>query len=250
MADSDSKSSAEKKAERSSAIEEQILEAQKRKEERVFLEELAKRITIAREGRMFSDKKDFSRAITAYRRFMSITAQSLGVEVEDLKPQLFEEKTRQSESLLISSILFDMLKILDKLDTDSAKEERRSYHRLFVRFTLGQPFQNFAAENLRKFIRYRKSIRNKGEFWATYQAIRMKKFCAVATWAFESENAPEVRRLRRFRDEKLSQSAPGRAFIRWYYRNGLAVAKILNAVPGAKSAARNGISFFTRKFLG
>lgn len=249
MADADSKSSAEKKAERSSAIEKQIEDAQKRKEERAFLEELAKRITIAREGRVHSEKKDYSKAIVAYRRFMTITAQAMGVEVEDLKPQLIDEKTRQSEALLISSIIFDMLKILDKLDTPTAKEERRMYHRLFVKFTLGQPFQMFAAENMRKFIRYRKSIRNKGEFWATYQAIRIKKFCAVATWAYEAADAPEVRRLRKFRDGTLSQSAFGRGFVRWYYRNGSSVVRVLNAVPGAKAATRRSIHFFARNFL-
>lgn len=249
MADSDPKSSAEKKAERSNAIEEQILEAQKRKEERLFLEELAKRITIAREGRIASEKKDFSKAIVAYRRFMSITAQAVSVEIENLKPQLFDEKTRQSESLLISSIIFDMLKILDKLDTPAAKEERRMYHRLFVRFTLGQPFQMFAAENLRKFIRYRKSIRNKGEFWATYQAIRVKKFCAVATWAYESANAHDVRALRKFRDQTLSQNAAGRGFVRWYYRNGSLVVRVLNTIPGAKTAARKSLHLFAQNFL-
>lgn len=249
MADADSKSSAEKKAERSSAIEKQIEEAQKRKEERQFLEELAKRISIAREGRVYSEKKDFSKAIVAYRRFMTITAQSMSAEIEDLKPQLFDEKTRQSEALLVSSIVFDMLKILDKLDTDTAKEERRMYHRLFIRFTLGQPFQTFAAENMRKFIRYRKSVRNKGEFWATYQAIQVKKFCAVATWAYASTEAPEVRRLRKFRDERLSRHAAGRAFVRWYYRNGSLVVRVLEAMPGAKSAARMGIHFFTKNFF-
>jgi hypothetical protein len=118
-----------------------------------------------------------------------------------------------------------------------------------VRFTLGQPFQTFAAENLRKFVRYRKSIRNKGEFWATYEAIRVKKFCAVATWAYESADAPEVRRLRRFRDEKLSRNVFGRGFVRWYYRNGSSVVRAMNAVPGAKPFTRKTLSYFTRNFL-
>lgn len=249
MDGSDPKTSAEKKAERSSAIEEQIKEAQRKKEERAFLDELAKRITIAREGRMFSDKKDFSKAITAYRRFLSITAQALSVELTDLKPQLFDDKSRNSESLLVSSILFDMLKILDKIDTPTAKEERALCHRLFIRFTLGQTFQMFAAENLRKFIVYRKSVRHKSEFWATYQAIRVKKFCAVATWAYESEDAPEVDRLRRFRDERLSRSAAGRAFVRWYYQNGSSVVRILGRVPGARCAAKVGLDLISRNFF-
>jgi hypothetical protein len=249
MSGSDQKTSAEKKAERSNVIEEQIKEAQRRKEERSFLEELAKRITIAREGRQMSEKHDFSGAITAYRRFLSITARSMKVEVEELRPQLIEEKSRNGESLLISSILFDMLKILDKLDSATAKEERKLCHQLFIRFTVGQNFQMFAAENLRKFIVYRKSIRHKSEFWATYQAIKVKKFCAVATWAFASENAPEVRALRKFRDERLSRSAAGRGFVRWYYRNGASVVRVLDRLPGAKSLTRTGVRLFTKNLM-
>jgi hypothetical protein len=243
----DPKSAAEKKAERSNLIEEQIKEAQRRKEERLFLEELSKRITIARDGRIFSEKKDYGQAITCYRRFMSITAKAVNAEIPDLKPQLFDEKNRTGECLLISSIIFDMLKILDKLDTDTAKEERKEYHRLFIRFTTGQSFQTYAAENLRKFIVYRKSIRNKGEFWATYQAIRVKKFCAVATWAYGSEDLPEVRRLRKFRDERLSRSFVGRAFVRWYYRNGSHIVTILDRIPGTHGAARSVLSAITRR---
>jgi len=232
------KTAAAKKAERSSLIEEQIKSAQKRKEERTFLEELAKRITIAREGKRHSNSGEFSAAITAYRRFLAITAQSVNVEIEDLKPSLFEEKSRKGESLLISSIVFDMLKILDKLETVTAKEERRLCHRLFIRFTLSQPFQMFAAENLRKYLVYRKSVRHKSEFWATYHAIKVKKFCAVATWAFESENCEELNTLRAFRDGWLSSAAPGRAFVRFYYRNGSKVTRFLSCIPGAKPLVR------------
>lgn len=232
------KTAAVKKAERSSLIEEQIRSAQKRKEERAFLEELAKRITIAREGKRHSNRKEFSAAITAYRRFLAITAQSVNVEIEDLKPSLFEEKSRKGESLLISSIIFDMLKILDKLDTDTAKDERKLCHKLFVRFTVGQVFQMFAAENLRKYLVYRKSVRHKSEFWATYQAIKVKRFCAVATWAFESENCAELNALRAFRDGWLSSTAPGRAFVCFYYLNGSKIARLLSCIPGAKPLVR------------
>ncbi|MEY8309333.1 CFI-box-CTERM domain-containing protein [Erysipelotrichaceae bacterium 51-3] len=42
--------------------------------------------------------------------------------------------------------------------------------------------------------------------------------CYVATCVYESYDCPEVWVLRRFRDNKLARSAPGRAFIRFYYR--------------------------------
>jgi hypothetical protein len=41
--------------------------------------------------------------------------------------------------------------------------------------------------------------------------------CYVATMVYGSYDAPEVMVLRRFRDNTLSNSKAGRAFIRWYY---------------------------------
>lgn len=41
--------------------------------------------------------------------------------------------------------------------------------------------------------------------------------CYVATMVYGDYDAPEVLVLRRFRDQTLSRSAAGRAFIRWYY---------------------------------
>ena len=238
MSDKPKSSAQDRFAERSDRLEEQILEAEKKKQERAFLEELAKRISIAREGRVFIEKRDYAKAMTAYRRFLAITARSVNVEVEQLSPQLFEEKRRTAEALIVSSIFFDLLRVLDKLDTPSALEERRLYHKLFIRFTLGQPFQYFAAENIRKNLIYGSAIKNKKEFWATYHAIQVKKFCVIATWAFGDEDCAEVERLRHLRDGHLAASAPGRAFIAAYYEHGHHLRNALRVVPGARWALR------------
>ncbi|RZA08163.1 MAG: hypothetical protein EOP11_05615 [Proteobacteria bacterium] len=238
-----SKSAADKKAARSSAIEEQIVQQQKRKQERAFLEELAKRISIAREGKHHSDRREFSKALYCYRRFMNITAQALKVEWEQMGPKDLDPGTRGGESLLISSILFDMLKILDKIESPAAREERKICHRLFIRFTLGQNFQNHAAENLRKYIVYRKTVVHKPEFWATYQAIRIKKFCVVASWAFADEAHPAVARLRIIRDERLSANPLGRAFVRSYYAHGEKALAALRWLPGSRRALRAAVRF-------
>lgn len=47
-------------------------------------------------------------------------------------------------------------------------------------------------------------------------AVKVSR-CYIATAVYGSYDAPEVRVLRRFRDEVLSKSMPGRAFIRSYY---------------------------------
>lgn len=51
--------------------------------------------------------------------------------------------------------------------------------------------------------------------------------CYIATAVYGSYDAPEVRVLRRFRDEVLSRSLPGRAFIRVYYTLSPPVARRL-----------------------
>ncbi len=51
-------------------------------------------------------------------------------------------------------------------------------------------------------------------------------FCFVATELYGSYDHPDVRTLRRFRDEVLARSAAGRAFIAWYYRHGRTLAQM------------------------
>lgn len=239
----------EKQKERSDQIEARIRESEKRKQERQFLEELAKRVSIAREGRTFIERRNYPGAMSAYRRFLSITARSFNVQINDLSPSLFDEKNRIAESLIISSIFFDLLKILDKLSGDSAVEERHLYQKLFIRFTKGMPFQHFAAENIRRHLVYSKTLQNKKEFWATYKAIAGNQFCLVASWAYDSSEAPEVSRLRRFRGEVLMGSRAGRAFTCWYYRNGHRLVGVLAPIPGARIAAKAALKAFDRIFL-
>jgi hypothetical protein len=241
MAEKPRSSASSKQKERSDKIEAQLREVEKRRQERQFLEELAKRVTIAREGRTLMEHKRYPGAMAAYRRFLSITARNFECEISELSPSLFDDKNRIAESLVTSSIFFDLLKILDKLDSASAREERLLYHRLFLRFTKGMPFQHFAAENIRKHLVYSSSLVNKAEFWATYRAIVGRQFCLVATWAFDSDSAPEVVQLRRFRENVLWPTRAGRAFTRWYYRNGPTLAEALARIPGGRRIVRAAI---------
>ena len=62
--------------------------------------------------------------------------------------------------------------------------------------------------------------------------------CFVATAAFGSAMADQVDTLRAFRDQYLETNTPGRSFVTWYYTNGPAAARWLEAHPGFKPAAR------------
>jgi hypothetical protein len=239
-----SAAAAERQKERSQQIEERIQEAQKRRQERQFLEELAKRVSIAREGRQAMEKRELVTAMQAYRRFLLISAKANNCTVEELGPEKYEEKGRVGEALLASQVFFDLLRMLDRLDSNEAALERRIYHKLFVRFTKGMPFQYFAAENLRRHLLHKTAIRHKKEFWGTYKALEAKGFCLVASWAFDSRSAYEVKRLRRFRDEVLRRSRTGRALVSLYYRHGEKLAGFLARIPGAKTVSRKALQLF------
>lgn len=67
------------------------------------------------------------------------------------------------------------------------------------------------------------------------QYFQKAKKCFIATAAFSDEDAPEVERLRRFRDEVLMPTPAGRAFVRWYYGAGPHLADFLEMHPLFKS---------------
>lgn len=69
--------------------------------------------------------------------------------------------------------------------------------------------------------------------------------CFVATVAF-GEGAPELDTLRAFRDDVLAHHAAGRAFIRWYYREGPALADVVRARPLLRSAVKSGLRVVER----
>jgi hypothetical protein len=65
-----------------------------------------------------------------------------------------------------------------------------------------------------------------------------KKDCFIATAAYGHFSAPQVRALRKFRDQYLLTNRPGNAFVRWYYKHGPVAAAFLEAHPGYKPLVR------------
>lgn len=62
--------------------------------------------------------------------------------------------------------------------------------------------------------------------------------CFIATAAYGFYGADEVKLLRRFRDDRLLHSAPGRAFVAWYYERSPSWAAALRETPAFKPAVR------------
>ncbi len=62
--------------------------------------------------------------------------------------------------------------------------------------------------------------------------------CFIATAAYGSYSAAQVKTLRDFRDHYLLTNTPGRAFVRWYYANSPPAAHFLNQHPALKPVVR------------
>lgn len=71
--------------------------------------------------------------------------------------------------------------------------------------------------------------------------------CYVATAAYGSYDCPEVWVLRRFRDDYLAQSGPGRAFIKTYYAVSPTAVKILSPYTWFNNGVRNILDKWVRK---
>lgn len=66
-----------------------------------------------------------------------------------------------------------------------------------------------------------------------------RKGCFIATAAYRDSEAPEVLLLRRFRDQVLENSPPGRALVRKYYESAPKVSNCVENRPLALWLVRN-----------
>ncbi|MDH3593160.1 MAG: hypothetical protein OER88_14840 [Planctomycetota bacterium] len=68
--------------------------------------------------------------------------------------------------------------------------------------------------------------------------------CFIATAAYGDRDAPEVKQLRRFRDQVLLQSRVGTAIVRLYYSVSPPVARLIARRPRLRVAARRALDLF------
>ena len=91
-----------------------------------------------------------------------------------------------------------------------------------------------------------KESKELAEARARDQGIAMKAGCFVATAAFGDEDHEVVLALRRWRDERLLHSAPGRAFVRGYYAVSPRLARVVEGREWLRLISRGALRVVAR----
>jgi hypothetical protein len=86
----------------------------------------------------------------------------------------------------------------------------------------------------------------KGRYTKSYK--QQKQGCFIATAVYGSYEADEVLALRRFRDDILNKSMPGRAAIATYYFISPSIARFIETKPAIKNLIRPLLTKFSKRF--
>lgn len=206
-----------------SKIRENIQAQMDQREEEHRRELFRKRIDLAKGGLAAYEQRKISDAVQNFRTYIKILEEYKKVPDGGLQPSLFSMKEDLPELLLISGVYWDLAKIYDRTQSEAKLNEFRHYLNKFVIFSRGMPYQPLCAETLRKYIAHEKPV-HKTDFRAAHKRLATGK-CFVATALVDVCEPETLPRLRGFRDRVLMRSIGGRAFVRWYYRNGPLLAE-------------------------
>jgi hypothetical protein len=215
---------------------EHLSRARKQIQEKMELQEQARRIElqrrrieIAQKGVTHFNENHILEAVAAFRTYLAIVEDIKNSPKGGLNPSHFDRKTEMAEMVLITGVYWDLVKLYDRTTSREAFIEFQNYLGRYVTFAKGMPYQTMCSESLRKYMRS-KGARHKTEFKAAYKQLANSK-CFIATELEDLTALETLPSLRVFRDSFLKQHRAGRNFVAWYYRNGPVLAALSTRLP-------------------
>lgn len=247
MADKDSKKKARNDAqERAAALREQAAAHAERERRNTMFR---RRIEIARQGVRNYQLHRMGDAAKAFHLYLGVLEEWKGCGEGGLHPTHFDLKKDLPELLLITGVLWDMVKMYDQTESEKSAKEFRRFLDKYVVFSKGMPYHALSAESLRKYLGSSK-VKHRAEMKAAYVRLTGSK-CFVATSLVDVCEDETLETLRRFRDERLRRTRVGRSIVARYYRLGPRMALVMDRMPGAvRWAAGRGldrVSWFLRQ---
>ena len=102
---------------------------------------------------------------------------------------------------------------------------------------LSEPMQDIVPDE-KDYSDDTKIYRNDPTLEEDYDPLARTKYCFVATEVFGNIDHPNVAKLRKFRNNILLRFNMGRSFVKWYYKNGRDLARVVKKVPFLKKIIR------------
>jgi hypothetical protein len=192
------------------------------------------RVNLIKQARSLMAQKAYSEAAVAYEKYLRIIEVIYSTKKGELNPQIFNNSKKSKEITVIASVYWDLMRIYDMSPRYGNRMSEASKKLAeFIAYSTIYP------DVIKKAASFQRSAKNPQivrQFLRDTRANRPR--CFIATAVFESPRAPEVQLLRRFRDERLKQSRPGRAFVYFYYKHSPALAEKLEDLPRTKKILR------------
>lgn len=186
------------------------------------------RFTIAKEGKMALNRRDYRMMIYRYNEYLKIMADTFEVSsIYDLKPSFFNAKNDVAELLLISQIFWELAKFYD--GSSKTRDKQESSLKLFIRFTMGMQFQSLNTEIVRKELKRRK-FKNRELIVKSLEGIYKESAgCYLATYFQYNNNVLSC--FRDFKAQVLTTSKGGLKFIELYYSTCFIILPLLKRHP-------------------
>ncbi len=212
-----------------------VLLAQEKAKEQHRLQLWKSRVGLIKKGRSQMGQRMFSDAAISYEKYLKILDIVFEADKgQKLTPEMFKEKARTQELTVVCSVYWDLLRIYDQLPhfADRQMEVARQLAK-FIKYTPILP------DIVKKAEAFSRQAKNPGALKLFLnEAAEERSRCFIATSAFESPEAIEVKILRKYRDESLLRSRIGKLFVELYYFVSPSLACILDKQSYLKPMVR------------
>jgi len=200
------------------------------------------RVALIKQARSFMEGKSYSQAAILYEKYLKILEVIYDRKMGELTPDLFQNKARQSELTVITSVYWDLVRIYD------SGEYGERLNRAIAKLLVFAPYSTIGKHLSRDISTYVKTAKHPDLFKDLAKQVGIsKRPCFVATAAFESADAIEVQRLREFRDTILVHHWWGRGFTEIYYFISPPIAKAMHQFSWSKAPTRRILRFLLKK---
>lgn len=211
-----------------------VLIARERAKEQRKLMLWKSRVNMIRKARGYMNQKMFSDAAVAFEKYIRILENVFDCKRGELNPEHFKDSARTQELTIVASVYWDLLRIYDTSEKygDRQKQAAKKLAE-FLRFT---PIYPDIMKKAEAFSRQAKNPEAFKEFLKLSTENRGR--CFIATAAFDSPEAIEVKALMQYRDQVLFFKPWGPLFIELYQRHSPKIAFILDRVTVLKPFVR------------